>query len=405
MSHYSNEIQIEIDDVYGCPGSCPGCVLTKTERKNNKPDMSKETLVNSIQKLCEYVPTLANLEKINLTYGIADHFLMSKEYLEFTFREGSKLIRAANLQNPHNGIFYTASMIGKHNLIMEKVNFLHKLSKEEKVPFYVIAVLDPKNLYRKNFGDVYKDNIISTNSLIGRVDLSINLSEEAVTMITPRELYDFAKMNNFDEVTINWVPTFDNIRFSYANLEKTTRWLIEFDELVSMDEKLGTSYRPVILRTIDNISCTNIDESESLIESIDKNLNELIYKSVQIDENGYIFPKYEAIGDIAHNPRLKLEPIGNINEESSIQELFKNKRKSIQRTINKIMNNVTCINCEYSKYCANSGFHIYNHVLQNISEINSLSMINKNISRNGCFHMGKSIFAHYEKNFKKIVER
>ena len=41
---YSNEIQIEIDDVYGCPGHCPGCALSSIERKGYEPDVSLDTL-------------------------------------------------------------------------------------------------------------------------------------------------------------------------------------------------------------------------------------------------------------------------------------------------------------------------------------------------------------------------
>lgn len=396
MSDYSNEIQIEIDDVYACPGSCPGCVLTKTERKNNTPDMKFSTLVASIDKLIEYIPTLSNLEKINLTYGIADHFLMSNDYLESTFIEGSRLIKAANLSNQYNGIFYSASMIGKNKYIMEKVKFLHSVSKKTNVPFYVIAVLDPKNLYRKNFADVYKNNIINTNELIGRVDLSINLSEEAIKLISPKELYDFAKLNKFDEVTINWVPTNDNIQYSYGDIESLTNWLIRFDSLIEEDGELGTSYRPVVMRTIDNIACSSIDESESLIQSIDKNINELVRKSIQIDEVGNVFPKYEAIGDIGHNPRIGIEAIGNVISDRSIEEMFNINLNKTKHFINKIMTNKVCIDCEYNKYCASSGFHIYNHVLQNINDINHKYKIKTQVNKNNCYHMGKEIFKYYE---------
>ena len=65
MSVYSNEIQIEIDDVYGCPGHCPGCALSSLEKKGTDPDMDFNVLKLSIEKLIPYVKSLKNLEKLN----------------------------------------------------------------------------------------------------------------------------------------------------------------------------------------------------------------------------------------------------------------------------------------------------------------------------------------------------
>lgn len=395
---FSNELQIEIDDVYSCPGHCPGCVLSTLERRTEKPDMINETLVRTINKLKNYIPKLKNLDKVNLTYGIADHFLMSNEYLAHTYDLGASLIESANLTNPHNGVFYTASMIGKHNLIMDKIKFMHDLSKKRKVPFYIIAVLDPKNLYHKKFADIYKENIIKTNELIGRVDLSINLSEEAINLITPEELYQFALSNHFDEVTINWTPTFDNLPFVYMNQEKLTKWLLLFDSLIAKDNKLGTSYRPVMMRTINNLKCKSPEQSFSFQDNLENNLSELIYKSIQIDEKGNIFPKYEAIGDISHTPRLGFEAIGNMYEDIEIIDMFNKNINKTRQTITKLFTKEPCNSCEYNLYCANSGFHIYNHVLNAASpkDVNIEMKVKDNIKNLGCPHLAKSMFKHYE---------
>lgn len=390
---YSNELQIEIDDVYGCPGHCPGCVLSTLERKTNIPDMNFSILEKSINKLKDYIPTLKNLEKVNLTYGIADHFLMSNEYLKKTYNLGADLIEETGFNNGYNGIFYTASMIGKHEKIMEKVSFLHNLSLKRGVRFYIIAVLDPKNLYHKSFAETYKNNIIETNNLIGKVDLSINLSEEAISKISPKELYDFALLNNFDEVTINWTPTEDNIKFVYFEQKKLSKWLIEFDELLNNENKLSTSYRPVIKKTINNLMCKSFDEVEnSLQEDIANNLDELVKKSIQIDDKGNIFPKYEAIGDIAHNPRIGIKPWGNIQEEISINDIILRELPSTKKFIIKQFTKEPCLSCEYNKFCANSGFHIYNYVLNNFA---TKEKIKENIHDLDCFHVAKSLFKHY----------
>lgn len=398
MSQYSNEIQIEIDDVYGCPGHCPGCTLSSIERRSDTPDMAPNVMENAIEKLKNYVPTLKNLEKINLTYGIADHFLMSKEYLARTYELGAELIKSANLTNPYNGIFYSTSMIGKHDSIMDKVRFLHELSKKVGVPFYIIAVLDPKHLYHKKFSEVYKKNIIETSKLIGKVDLTINLSEEAINFITPEDLFEFALQNHFDEVTINWTPTFDNLQFVYMNQEKLAKWLLKFDSLISASEQLNTSYRPVIIKTINNLKCKMPEQQLSFQENLEYNLPELVYKSVQIDDKGNIFPKYEAIGDIAHTPRLGFEPIGNVMESRTINEMFEQHLNTTKKNVTKQFIQDPCNSCEFNQYCANSGFHIYNHVLQKAAkkDINVSMALKRNIEKLGCPHVAKQMFKHYE---------
>lgn len=399
--NYSNEIQIEIDDVYGCPGHCPGCVLSNIERKNYSPDMSFNILETTINKLIEYVPTLKGLEKINLTYGIGDHFLMSNDYLEKTYHLGADLIEKTNLKNQYNGIFYTTSMIGKHEDIMNKVSYLHNISKKRGVPFYIIAVLDPKNLYHKKFGEIYSKNIVNTNKLIGRVDLSINLSEEAVDKISPQELYEFAKLNEFDEVTINWVPTNDNIEFVYFNQKKLSTWLIEFDNLIEADGKMSTSYSPVIEKTINSLMCKSDSYINDFSTQLKLHLPELVNKSIQIDHLGNVFPKYEAIGDIAHNPRIGIEAWGNVMNSQSLKQLIDTGHKKTEKFVLKQFTKGPCLDCSYNKFCANSGFHIYNHILSNNKDINTALKVRENIKITDCYHSGKNLFNHYYNKLEK----
>lgn len=395
MSKYSNEIQIEIDDVYGCPGHCPGCALSTLEKKSTEADMEFNILKLSIEKLIPYIKSLKNIEKLNLTYGIADHFLMSNEYLEKTYHLGADLIEKTGMNNGLNGIFFSASMIGKHKNIISKVEFLHNVAKKRGVPFYIIAVLDPKNLYRKSFSEIYKNNIIKTNELIGKVDLSINLSEEAIDNITPQEIYDFTIDNHFDELTINWIPTNDNIEYVYFDQEKLKNWLIKLDQIIEVNgEKIGTSYRTVMLRTINSIMCksdSNLDND--FRNEIKMKINELAGKSIQISDKGDIFPKYEAIGDVPHSPRLGIDAWGNILENKTIQEIVNEGLLKTEKFILKQFVKNPCLSCEYNKFCSNSGFHIYNHVLNKNLMIRD--KVNENIKKFNCYHVGKEMFSYY----------
>jgi len=395
---YSKDIQIEIDDVYGCPGSCAGCTLSVSERKTKNAVMSPLTLTQSIKKLKDYIVTLKDFEKISLTYGIADHFLMSKEYLANSYNLGASLIETVNFTNPHNGIFYTASMIGKHKTIMDKVKFLYELSQKRKVPVYIVAVLDPKHLYNKKFSSVYKKNIIEANKIISRVDLTITLSKETIDFSLPQDLYEFALINYFGEININLTPTFDNLSFVYMDQNKLADWLLDFDKLIEKNKKLNVNYRPVIMKIINNLKHTKNKQYYSFQEIIKHNIPKLIYRSIQIDDKGNIFPRYDAIGDIAHTPRLGYKPIGNVSEELGIEDMFERHINAIKSHITKQFVKEPCNACEYNLYCANSGFHIYNYVLNKAAknDMNIAMLLKNNIEKNNCPHVAKKMFKYYE---------
>ncbi len=409
----NNEIQIEIDDVYGCPGHCPGCVLSSLERKSIEPDMKEYILKASIDALRKFLPYLKDLEKINLTYGIGDHFLMPEEYLEKTFFQGSELIKTFNQlfdtskTREYNGIFYSSSMIGKHEHIMKKVEFLKSLEDKYQTPAYILAVLDPKNLYHKKFSDVYQKNIIDANKILKRIDLSINLSQEAIQQISPQELFDFAAYHGFDEVTINWTPTDDNLHYSYMNNEILSSWLIQFFELslkfkAENEHEISTSFAPVIMRTIDNLKCQS-PEISTLHETIVMNFSELSHKSIQIDHKGNFFPKYEAIGDIGHHERFGFQASGNVLE-SSIWNGLQKSQMYHQAQMMKNSNFKQCQICPYQNYCANSGFHAYNKVIadkkkQKYIDIMLMEQIKEN-EKAGCWHPAKKLFSYFEKHVK-----
>ena len=104
MTIHNTEMQIQIDDVYACPGHCPGCALSSVERKGYEPDVSLETLHLIYDKLNDYLKEINNYDRIGITYGIADHFLMSDDYLAKTFLLGSQLIKNSQIDNSYNFI-------------------------------------------------------------------------------------------------------------------------------------------------------------------------------------------------------------------------------------------------------------------------------------------------------------
>jgi len=170
----NDELQIQIDDVYACPGSCAGCMLNVFERKSSNPEMTEQTMNNVFFKLKDYAKTLAGVEKFNITFGIADHFLMSNEYLEKTYILASNFINSLKNEGKENSgyIYYTTRLIGKSETTIEKINFLKGLSEKHGVKVGLIIVLNPKYLLHKIFAEKYVNNILQAKQIIKKIDLS-----------------------------------------------------------------------------------------------------------------------------------------------------------------------------------------------------------------------------------------
>lgn len=380
---YSPELQIQIDDVYACPGSCPGCILAANERKSLYPDMSQEIMNLSFEKLGEYVKTLKDIDSINITFGIADHLRMEDDYLKKIHKFGNDLItKDANLTNEKSAVFFTTSLIGKAKLLIPR---LEKIANHNlEIPYYPIAVLDPAKLYNGNFGAIYEGNILKTKEIFGKVDLAINLSEEAINKISPKALHDFAADNGFSEITVNWTPTPGNIKYTGENLEYLAKWLIDFDNEIEKNKICETSYSPVLKKAIDTVLCISSPENlPELKQVLNEILNETFKKSIEIDHLGNLLPKLEAVGDITYGDRFKLPDFGHLSTDS-IKNLLE---KSIPRTQMMIMGIYSkmpnCMNCKHLPICATTGFHVHTHVLKN----------NKN--RQKCPHVASELFDHF----------
>ena len=184
------------------------------------------------------------------------------------------------------------------------------------------------------------------------------------------------------------------MEFVYFDQKKLANWLIEFDKLISERDNLATSYRPVMIKTINNLMCQSSDIYEdTLKETLTMQLRETLSKSLQIDDKGNLFPKYEAIGDIAHTPRLGIKSWGNIAEDKTISEMLETGLVQAEKFITKQFLSDPCMNCEYNKFCANSGFHVYNYVIKGSKQFRD--RVQDNLLSNDCFHTGKIMFKHY----------
>ena len=90
------ELQVQIDDVMACPGRCPGCALSASERRSATPDMGVDVLARVAKSVAQYARVLGP-KSVNVTFGIADHFLIGEEYVHDIYRSMAGELSRAGL--------------------------------------------------------------------------------------------------------------------------------------------------------------------------------------------------------------------------------------------------------------------------------------------------------------------
>jgi hypothetical protein len=385
MTMHLRELQVQIDDIYGCHGNCPGCVLTSSEKKATTPSMSAETLALVASRIGEYVSHLGQLDRLNITFAVADHLMLEDDYFGHIYETGARLIEAANpTDRSHSGVFFSTSMIGKREQILPRMEKFAALA-AGRPPFMPVVVLDPALLYSAKFGPIYEDMILRSRELFGQIDLSINLSDEAVRRMPPQALHDFAADNGFSEVTINWTPTPFNKEHTTKDLEFLARWMIEFDHCLETAGRISSSFRPVLLRTIHAVMCAASNgETSSIAGTIRNMVPKTIRHSIEFDHLGNVLPKFEAIGDVPHSERFGLKPLGHIREGSIAEIMDKALPGVLQRIQQAHIRSRACMGCRYAPICAATGFHVTNLVLMRDRGRDPF-----------CPHVARALFDHF----------
>jgi len=349
----SEEFQLQIDDVYSCGGSCAGCVLTQDERKSRVPALKESVFELLSSRIIEYLPHISDIKSLNITYGIGDHLRMSTDYLSSIYDLAVSCIESrAGLSG---SVFISMSLVGREADLKSKLNHLKAIQKPG-IPIIPLVVLDPKKLYNKRFSDVYKGLMQEAKQISGIVDLSSNLSDEDCRRISPSEMHEFAVLNGFNDVTLNWVPVQSNLLSTTQDIKGTARWLNSFTDICESSGKVKSTFSPIFQMFAEHLK----NEGDiSPLEVVDRYVIPLISRQLQIDHTGNVYPKFDGIGDLPQNPRFGFESIGNIVDES-IDDIITNNSILIKtRTSSPYLKKSSCMSCEYSKYCALTGFHVY----------------------------------------------
>jgi sulfatase maturation enzyme AslB (radical SAM superfamily) len=358
----ATELQVQIDDVYACLGLCAGCVLSPEERKGKTPDMSADILEMAISRLVDHAQAMRPLNRVNVTFAIADHILMGADYMKHIHALGSKIVRAGQPASmDFSGVFFTTSLVGKPTRVMDMLKEVRD-SIEDDVPFIPLVVLDGRVVNATKFGAQWREMVLYAKELFGKVDLNTNLSVEACALMSPSELLSFAADNGFDDVTVNWTPTIANASATLSDNEAIADWLIAFDDLVRARGDITTGYGQYLDRVVENaIRDRGSDAASGMADYVKALVPETIRKSVEIDHHGNVLAKFEAVGDIPHAPRHGLRPLGHVSE-GSIDDILAKGQSTMLRSVMTQHARGACLTCDYNAVCAVTGFHVSTNV-------------------------------------------
>lgn len=376
------ELQVQIDDVYQCPGMCPGCVISKNDRKSSVASLiSPSNLPQYVSSISEYTTTLEGLDVVNLTYGIGDHLSCDTATFKNLIIAGSNI---AALGSNIGTIGITMAMIGKTNDVVAKLKSF-KASIPDISNVVPIIVIDPLKIENKAFKETYLSNIEAAKDIFLKLEFVVNLSSTSVSIMSPSELYGLCESFGIEELTINFSPNVHNQKHTTSNLKSISNWLIDLDIIVRkrMESTLpfiDFGYRHVMESTLDSVTKSNFKSNTEALTSF---YPTTIHHSILLDHHGHVFPKLEAIGDVSYSEHFNYTPIMTINNKP-IADILSYYVASMPPSIVRTYSVEPCRSCVFSNECITTGFHVYNQLLPATGQ-------------SSCPHIAYDIFNHYNK--------
>jgi len=106
--------------------------------------MSENVFCAVESSVLEYASALqknGETDRINITYGIGDHFRMSEDYLKKVILSGQKIIESSNLADGFSSIFISTSLIDPLHIIRSRIDIMSSMS--GLVHVIPLVVFDP----------------------------------------------------------------------------------------------------------------------------------------------------------------------------------------------------------------------------------------------------------------------
>lgn len=336
-------IQILVETMTRCAGNCSGCALSSSERMNTLFDFENFILKsNIVWKQLNNINQQNkddNIESISIFLGQGDHFLMKNHDITPFMKICADMI-PDNLKSK-TVLFITASAIGKHEVIKEKMDLFYSLSIKHNIPFFVQTVFDPKKMkITKNFQDIYIKNILYFKEKCGMTEVTINMGEDLFIM-SPKEFHEWIKLYGFKHIEMNWVNNLNTQYMWKKNHQKMFLWLMKWLDIYVNDfEKNKKShyeinFLPFMFRHFKHKKLQLISMKNKIQETFEDN--------IYIDYNGKISPAQ--MGLISN-----LTPFVERLTTQSYTPL-----QATTKTISILARKDCCNVCDYQSVCSVSG--------------------------------------------------
>ncbi len=383
-------IQILLETVVRCGGNCSGCALSSSERMT-KADFDFTAFKSSVKKVYGYIKEIAKvneIESLSIFLGQGDHFLLTDDDLKSIVGICDELIP---LEIKHKTvILLTASAIGKNTDIQRKMDLIYNESIRVGIPMFIQTVFDPKKIIEtKNFKDTYIKNILYLKEKCGMTDLTINLGQDFLEMMSPQEFHNWVVEYQFNHVEANWVINKNTQKMWLGNITSMHNWIKEWLLIYKNNPAYEINFIPIALRILANKDLPILKTQKVIEQSLTENL--------YIDSSGNLIPcKIGPINNLTPvQERMMGDKIININALLTGKQVFEElKRVSVglsKKAINKVITHKVCALCPYKSVCATNG---------------ASTWLNYDGNESGCPWNVKELYELLEKEFstKKFKE-
>lgn len=342
MSENKN-IQILIETMTRCAGNCSGCALSSSERMETDFDMNNFLMKTKLVSDQLVKLQSDSVESVTLFLGQGDHFLMKHSEIEPFVKACSEMVPLSLKQK--TVVFITASAIGKHEQIKEKMDSFYKYSLKYNIPFFIQVVFDPKKMkINQKFKDIYINNILYFKEKCGMTEVTVNMGEDLLNHITPQEFHNWIKEYQFKHIEMNWVTN----QFTYSMWKSIYNdmfsWLKNWLDIYKNDPIYEINFLPFLSRHLKYKNVNIMKMTPHIEESLENNL--------YIDYNGNFFSSQMGlISNLTPFGERLSHNVSFFNNKTSSLSKDKITNKS-RKIIRELIRKENCSDCEYKSVCS-----------------------------------------------------
>lgn len=293
---YSDSVKVNLETLTRCGGSCMGCLLEETERRDGRlwPKARFDQLTPFVSGFIEHHLAQFDPIEVSINCGQGDHLLVDPEELRHLISWMSS-VGAGRLIG-----FLTASAVGKHDRVRRAVDTIRETSLRIGQPIMLDLVFDPAKTQVAKFSDTYARNLEYIRVAFGGVDFAINIGPDTVDTLSPTALHGFLVSAGVRRFTVNLTPTLlSRSRFA-GKFTAIFDWATELLALWSSDKGYEINLAQVAGTAL--LMSKGVEAADPL--HAHQMLRLSASRSVYIDDTDMIWHSQEGFGDIAFSRRL-----------------------------------------------------------------------------------------------------